>query len=177
MSTNFTGEILMFGGTYAMHNFAFTSGSILAISTYSQLYSLIGTLYGGNGVNSFALPDLRGRVPVHQGTGPGLTYRGMGNMYGIESVTLTTSQIPIHTHNLQASTSNANTSNPQGAVLANASATSGANLYTSDTSQTSRDLNINCVRTAGNSMSHPNRMPTQAINFVMCLNGIYPSRN
>src|SRR5881394_307932 len=99
MSNPYIGEIRMFGGNFAPNGWAFCDGSLIAISENDALFNLIGTTYGGDGQNTFALPDLRGRIPVHQGQGPGISQNyTIGEVAGVENVTLTTQQIPSHNH-------------------------------------------------------------------------------
>lgn len=178
----FIGEIQIFAGNYAPFGWAICNGSLLSISQYDALFSLIGTTYGGDGVTTFALPDLRGRIPVHQGQGPGLSYYVIGQTGGTEIVTLTTAQIPSHSHaqtiTLPVSSAlgdkdtpenNYFTVNPSRAseFSANPSnATMGSVLTVSGHSDIS-----------GCSEPHENRMPYLAINYIIALYGIYPSQN
>ena len=102
MSDYFLGEIRMFGGNFAIQNWAFCNGQLMNIAQNTALFSLLGTTYGGNGIQTFGLPDLRGRVPMGQGNGPGMTLRAIGEVGGSESVTLTLNQMPMHSHALSA---------------------------------------------------------------------------
>ena len=104
MSEPVGGQIILFAGNYAPAGWAFCDGSLLPIAEYTELHNAIGTTYGGDGQNTFALPDLRGRIPIHMGTGPGLTPRTLAESGGVETVTLTVAQMPNHTHPLAAST-------------------------------------------------------------------------
>lgn len=121
MSEPFIGEIRMFGGTYAPRNWAFCNGQMLPISDNQALFAIIGVTYGGDGRNTFALPDLRGRVPMHYGDDPGLTPYTMGQQGGLEKVTLTLNELPSQSHagNIKASSGSATTADPANAVLAN----------------------------------------------------------
>ncbi len=110
----FIGEIIMFGGNFAPRSWAFCDGQLLAISQYNALFSLFGTIYGGDGRTTFGLPDLRGRIPVHQGSGPGLTPRQIGTRSGSEQVTLTPQDLPSHTHAWKASSAGATNRTPAG---------------------------------------------------------------
>src|SRR5690349_11535310 len=123
----FLGEIKLFCGNYAPIGWAFCDGSLLPISENDALYALIGTTYGGDGINTFALPDLRGRVAIHQGQGPGLSPYVMGETGGAETVTLTTNNLPQHTHRIIASTQAGKAASPADALLAVAN--TGNNLY------------------------------------------------
>jgi len=114
---NYLGEVRIFAGNYAPEGWQFCNGQSLSVSEYQALYSLIGTTYGGDGVNTFALPDLRGRVPVGVGSGPGLTPRVLGQSGGSEEVALVESQIPAHGHNLTVNTSEASTATPSQNML------------------------------------------------------------
>ncbi len=173
MTTPFIGEIRMFGGNFAPVGWAFCDGQLLAISQNSALFSLIGTIYGGNGQTTFALPDLRGRLPIHAGSGPGLSPRQLGERGGLEEVTLTVNQLPSHDHvPFQVSTVRGNSANPGGSVMAESAQ---INPYAEDTPGVS--LNISSISTAGGSQSHTNVMPFQCVNFIIALFGIFPSPN
>lgn len=173
MANPFVGEIRFFAGTFAPHNFSFCNGALLTIEQYGALFSLIGTTYGGNGQETFGLPDFRGRLPVHWGTGIGLTTRVMGQAYGSETVTLSLSQLPSHTHRLQASPDAGTSPDPGGNILAAADT-----LYDEPgTSITLQNFSPQAVRSTGGSQPHSNMMPYMAINFIIALTGIYPSRN
>ena len=118
MPEPFVGEVRVFAGNFAPAGWAFCNGQLLQISTNTALFSLLGTNYGGNGLSSFALPDLRGRLPIHPGQGPGLSLRTLGELGGSETQTLTTSQIPSHAHTMGASTANGVSDSPAGNVPA-----------------------------------------------------------
>ena len=167
----FVGEIRMFAGNYAPRDWAFCNGQILPIAEYVTLYSLLGTTYGGDGVNTFGLPDLRGRVPLHAGTGPGLTPRYLGQRGGQERVTLTVSQIPAHTHQAQASSEAPDTTSPEDAVPAEKVRT---NLYSSG--QADVNMGTTAIANTGGNQAHDNMQPFLAIHYIICFNGIYPPR-
>lgn len=171
MSEPFVGEVRMFAGNFAPRGWAFCDGQLLSVNQNDALFSLLGTIYGGDGRNTFGLPDLRGRSPLHAGSGPGLSPRRLGAKGGAESVTLTVNQLPSHTHGLQASTSPATSPNPQGQVL---SETVTDRVYSSRT----QDVNMasSSITNVGGSRSHTNLMPFLCINFIIALFGIYPSR-
>jgi microcystin-dependent protein len=171
MGTPYIGEIRIMANTFPPVGWARCDGSLVSISENEALFSLIGTTYGGDGQNTFALPDLRGRLPIHQGTGPGLTTRTIGQAFGTETVTLTTNQIPQHNHALLLSGSAANASSPASNTVGNAT----ANLYIRDVASDS--MNANALATSGGSQPHENRMPSLTVNFVIALFGIFPSPN
>lgn len=167
MSQPFLGEIRMFGGNYAPNGWAFCNGALLAISQFDALYSLIGTTYGGDGVTTFALPDLRGRLPVHQG--PAFV---LGQAGGVETVTLTSATLPSHSHLVAASTAVGTQSGPQGGVLAQSTV---AALYYEDL--TNVTLDPSSITSAGGNQPHDNFQPYLCIAFIMALFGVYPSQN
>ena len=167
----FVGEIIMFGGSFAPRGFALCDGQLLNVSQNDALFSLLGTIYGGDGRTTFALPDLRGRVPIHQGQGPALSDRRIGSNGGVEGVTLTLDQIPSHQHLLKGSTNNVTTPDPGGQVLATASPFAYLN------GAPGAALNSAALGMTGGNQAHPNIMPFQCINFCIALFGVYPSRN
>ena len=160
----------MFAGNFAPVGWAFCDGSLIPISENDALFNLIGTTYGGDGQNTFALPDLRGRVPVHQGQGQGLSSYIIGQYSGVETVTLTTSQIPLHSHVPQGNSAASNSSNPAGMFWG----ASSANAYISAASANA-SVNATALGPGGGSQPHENRMPYLAINFIISLFGIYPT--
>jgi microcystin-dependent protein len=167
----FIGEIRMFAGTFAPMDWAFCDGGTLQISMNAALYSLIGTIYGGNGSTTFALPDLCGRLPMHAGqlNGTGAAYT-LGQSDGAEQVALTTNQLPMHTHVAQASASAGDRSSPQNAVWAK------TDLPSYSSSAPSQAMGSSSIGSAGSGQAHDNIMPFLAVNFIICLAGIYPSR-
>lgn len=171
MSEPFVGEMRMFAGNFAPRGWAFCDGQLLAVSQNDALFSLLGTIYGGDGRTTFGLPDLRGRVPIHAGSGPGLSPRRLGAKAGAENVTLTVNQLPSHTHPMQALSQNAITANAQGNLLAQ---TPSVDLYIADSPSTS--MASTAVTNVGGSRSHTNLMPFLCINMIIALFGIYPSR-
>ncbi|MCA9972191.1 MAG: phage tail protein [Anaerolineales bacterium] len=172
MSEPFVGEIRMFAGNFAPRGWAFCDGQLLAVSQNDALFSLLGTIYGGDGRTTFGLPDMRGRVPLHQGQGPGLSPRRIGAKAGAESVTLTTAQMPAHAHTVRVSGADAHSSAPAGMLPGK---TASIGLYT--TSAPANDFAPTAVGSSGGSRSHSNLMPTLCINFIIALVGIYPSRH
>lgn len=171
MAQPYVGEIRMFAGNFAPTGWMFCEGQLLPIADYDTLFNLIGTTYGGDGQSTFALPDLRGRVPVHQGTGTtGVTYV-IGESAGVEEVTLTTQQIPSHTHPMLASNSIGNSANPEGAVLAESSV---ASLFQAGTPST--PMATQSITSTGGSQPHSNLQPYLCVDFIISLFGIYPSQ-
>lgn len=171
MSEPYIGEIHMFGGNFAPRGYAFCDGSLLQIAQYDALFSLIGTTYGGDGQTTFALPDLRGRLPVSAGQGPGLSQRTPGQSGGAEAVTLATATMPAHTHLPQATTGTGSSPSPAGTIWA---ATSAGAAYTVSTPTV--PMRGDLISMAGSSQSHDNLMPFQCINFIIALEGVYPTR-
>ena len=164
MSTiHLTGEIILWGGNTAPTNYAFCDGQSLTAVGNSALFSIIGTNFGGDG-NNFNLPDLRGRVPIHEGSGPGLTPRAMGSTGGTEEVTLNISEIPAHNHALQAKTTSPNNNNPTSNFLARSP------IYSSGTSDVS--LNSASISSVGGSQPHENMQPFLTVNFLICTLGV-----
>ncbi|MEM9534340.1 MAG: tail fiber protein [Cyanobacteria bacterium P01_A01_bin.3] len=172
MSESFIGEIRMFAGSLAPRGWAFCDGQLLAVSQNDALFSLLGTIYGGDGRTTFGLPDLRGRIPIHQGSGPGLSDRRLGSKGGAETVTLTVNQLPMHQHDWTAVTDIADTTNPASARLATATSSIYQTSVTSDLTQ----LNEDAMASAGGSQPLSNEMPFLCVNFIISLFGIYPSR-
>ncbi len=164
MSEPYVGEIRMFGGNFAPVGWMFCEGQLLPISDYETLFNLIGTTYGGDGQSTFNLPDLRGRLPLHQGSGFVIGQNG-----GVEQVTLTVPTIPAHSHAALAQSSGGSSSSPAGAVWA----ASNVNQYSSSNS----NANMNGVGTtvSGSSLPHSNFMPYLCVDFIISLFGVYPS--
>lgn len=169
MSEPYVGEIKMFAGNFAPRGWALCDGQLVLISEYSALFSLLGTTYGGNGVSTFGLPDMRGRIPVHPGRGPGLSDRRWGERSGVEVVALSTPEAPLHSHALAADTNAATTADPRGQVPANAP---GALSYAHGTP----DVKMASTAGTGGSAAHENRMPYQCVNYIIALTGVYPSQ-
>lgn len=172
MSEPFVGEIRMFAGNFAPRGWAFCDGQLLAVSQNDALFSLLGTVYGGDGRTTFGLPDARGRIPIHAGHGPGLSDRRLGSKGGAESVTLTVNQIAPHSHPMQASSDAATGPNPQVEVLAEVATD---RVYRDDPA----DVNMAAasISPVGGSRSHTNLMPFLCVHFIIALFGIYPSRH
>lgn len=172
----FIGSISMVGFNFAPIGWLACDGSLLPIAQYDVLYALIGTTYGGDGVNTFALPDLRGRVPIHVGQGPGLSNRVIGQTAGAEAVTLTVNQIPQHTHSApgigQASSLPATHTDPVGHVFA--VPVDGSNAYAP--SGTAAFAGGVTSGPAGSNQPHSNVQPSLGINFIIAYEGIFPSQ-
>jgi microcystin-dependent protein len=164
MSNPFIGEIRMFGGNFAPAGWAFCEGQLIPISENDALFTLIGTTYGGDGQETFALPDLRGRLPIHQGNSFTLGQQG-----GVEEVTLTTQQIPSHTHALVGATGNGSQGNPAANFLASSTI---VKLYGSETPDTA--MAASSIGPAGGSQPHTNFQPYLCISFIISLFGIFP---
>jgi microcystin-dependent protein len=172
---SFIGEIRLLPYTYAPAGWQDCDGSLLSISDNQILFTLIGTTFGGDGMNTFAVPDLRGRLPVHYGTGPGLSPYALGQMAGTETVTLLTANLPAHTHTAMVTNSPASTGAPSGTV--ELGAISGDAMYTSDIGGlTPYPAAAGMIGPYGGSQPHDNTMPTLAVRFCISLNGIWPSR-
>lgn len=175
MSTPYIGEIRMFafGTRGAPNNWQACDGSLLPISQYDALFALIGTTYGGDGQTTFAVPDLRGRVPIHQGQGPGLSNYVIGQRAGTETVTVLPTQMPAHTHIL-VTTSAASSSLTPGNTLLPGSV-SGDSFYASDTSGAQVAMSAQSTSLAGGSQPHENCMPTLTVQYCIATQGIFPS--
>lgn len=174
MSEPFLAEIRIFGFNFAPRGWAFCDGQILPINQNQALFSLLGTTYGGDGRTTFALPDLRGRLPVHQGSGPGLTPRSIGQRYGSESTTLGSSNMPPHTHQALVSTATGTQANPDDGFLA---ASPSVSVYRPQGGPGAMDAWT--VTVSGNATPAPqtNIMPFLCVKFIIALFGIYPSRS
>ncbi len=175
MTTPYVGEIRLFGGTFAPNGWMFCDGALLPISEYDTLFTLIGTTYGGDGQETFALPDLRGRVPMHQGQGPGLSQRVLGERSGTETVTLVPSQLPIHTHVATANSGAGSSAAPGNNVWAGNSNTAALQFTASTASPA--NMNSASVSPVGGSQPHENRMPFVAVNYIISLFGVFPSQS
>ena len=173
MSQPFVGEIRMFAGNFAPAGWAFCAGQLVPISQNDTLFNLIGTTYGGDGQETFALPDLQGRAPLHAGQGPGIsqTYQ-LGEKDGVESVTLNTNQIPVHNHAFVASADTADKISGDSGVLA---ATPSQVMYFAAAATT--NLNTASIQPQGGSQPHENMQPYLVINFIISLFGIFPRQN
>ena len=177
-SEDYIGEISMFAGNFAPKGWAFCQGQLLPISQNTALFSLLGTTYGGNGVTTFALPDLRGRSPIGTGQGPGLSNYDLGQTGGTETVTELTSQMPVHNHALKASTAAGTTNTPGSGTYLGKAVTPDrqeVNLYTEAVPDTT--IGPASIGNYGGSQPQSIRDPYLTINYIICLQGIYPSRD
>lgn len=176
----FLGQIMMVGFNYAPRGWAKCEGQILPISQNQALFSLLGTTYGGDGRTTFGLPDLRGRCAIGMGQGPGLSPHPVGQMGGVEDVTLVQNQMPQHTHQLKVSDANGTVNDPTGAVMAknqvtiDRQTTLPVNAFTK--SAPNAQISPETIQMAGGSQPHTNMPPYLAMNYIIALEGIYPSR-
>ena len=168
----FIGQIVMFGGNFAPRSWALCDGQLLSIASNSALFAILGTTYGGDGVSTFGLPDLRGRVAIHKGNGPGLSNYALGQKGGAEAVTLTTAQIPSHNHGIKGNDARGNKETPGG----NVPAKKARDDDYSDAGPTV-DMHPGMVANAGGGGSHPNIQPYLAVNYIIAVQGIFPSQN
>lgn len=169
----FIASIILFGGNFAPRGWAFCQGQLLPIAQYSALFTILGTTYGGDGQTTFALPDLRGRVPIHPGQGPGLSNRSLGERGGSETITLNVSQMPAHNHTLNAVTETGTVGAPAGASLA----ATGALDPEYRIGGTGVGMAASSIGVAGGSQPHTNMQPYLALNYIICLEGLYPSQS
>lgn len=174
MSSPFLGEIRMVGFNFAPRGWAFCNGQLLPVAQNTALFSLLGTYYGGNGTTTFALPDLRGRVPIHQGTGLGLSSYVIGQVGGAENVNLTAQQIPPHNHPVNCSNAGGNQASPQNNFPAIES--TGTSLNFSSAGGATMNPSMLGANTGGG-LPHTNIQPYLCITFVISLQGSFPSRN
>lgn len=168
MSDPYVGEIRMFGGNFAPAGWAFCNGALLPISEYDTLFNLIGTTYGGDGQNTFALPNLQGRLPVHIGSG-----FVIGQVAGSETVTLTVNQLPVHNHAFTASQNNGTAASPAGAVPATLPA--GSNAYLQSPAGTPLNSS-SLLADPGGGQPHDNLQPFLCVSFIISLFGIFPTQ-
>jgi microcystin-dependent protein len=172
MGQPFVGEIRMFAGNFAPNGWMFCEGQTLPISENETLFQLIGTTYGGDGEETFNLPNLASRVPIHQGTGPDGTTYVLGEMAGTEQETLTVQQIPAHNHAPAATNGPGTQNSPSGGVLATPTSTQpNIVMYNSDSPVA---MNAQAISPAGGSQPHENTQPFLCINFIISLFGIFP---
>jgi microcystin-dependent protein len=171
MSSPYVGEIRMFASSFAPAGWAMCNGQQVPISQNDTLFTLIGTMYGGDGQETFNLPDMQGRAPIHAGTGTdGINYQ-QAEKAGVESVTLTIQQIPVHSHSLLGTLEPATKVEPTGALLG----TSGVVNYARETAP-NNNMNANSLTAVGGSQPHDNMMPYLVITFILSLYGIYPTQ-
>jgi microcystin-dependent protein len=168
----FIGQIMMFAGNFAPQGWAFCDGQLLSIAQNTALFSILGTTYGGNGQTTFGLPDLRGRVPIHPGQGPGLSNYSLGQQAGAETVTLSINEIPGHAHAFSpgCSTDTPNSNSPASCVPA---PPDGIQAFSTEANASMRPGNSSSV---GGSQPHSNLQPYNCVSFIIALQGIFPSR-
>lgn len=176
----FIGEITMFAGTFAPRGWSYCNGSLQPISQNNALFSLLGTTFGGDGRTTFGLPDLRARIPIHYGNGPGLSDRRLGSKGGAQEVVLNVSEMPSHSHivsgRAKATTNPISSPSPAGAMM---TATTPINAYVDASAPNAQMQTGSVVFASGNTggnLSHYNLPPFTAVNFIISLFGIYPSR-
>ena len=172
--TPYLGEIRMFAGNYAPQNWKICDGSVLRIADYQALFALLGTAWGGDGTSTFCIPNLKGRLPVGQGRGAGLTARTLGQSGGADVVQLAAAEVPQHTHALYASANPATAVRPDPSLVY-AQAQGGDLFYTTDANAA---LNANTVTATGGAAAHANQMPSQSVNYIICISGgMFPTRD
>ncbi len=173
MNEPFIAGIVLFAGNFAPRNWAFCNGQLLSIAQNTALFSLVGTTYGGDGRTTFALPDLRGRVPIHPGQGPGLSNYALGQLSGTETRTLVTTNMPAHNHSLIAVSESGDASAPAGAFLAN----TGTLDKEYKTTGTAVAMNSQAIGISGGSQPFSIVQPYLCLNYIIALFGTFPSRN
>lgn len=172
MAEAYMGEIRLFGGNYAPRDWALCNGQLLAISSYSALFSLLGTAYGGDGFSTFALPDLRGRIPVGIGTRPGGDTWSQGLPRGSESIAINEAQMPAHNHQFLVSDNEASSDMPENNLVGR-----GLHYAKPEDAKTLGSLASDAVANAGSGVPHSNMMPYTGLNYIICMVGTYPPRN
>lgn len=172
MADTFLGEIRMFAGNFPPSGWAFCDGQLLPVAQYAELFALFGTRFGGDGESEFALPDMRGRVPVHQGVGPSLTSRRLGAVGGVEHVTLSQEEMAEHGHAMAGGASLATSQSPKGAYLAR---TAGIDMYNEDDPPVT-SLHAQALSTEGEGEAHENMQPFLCVHFIVALRGAQPER-
>ena len=173
MSEPFLAEVRIVGFNFAPRGWAFCDGQVLPINQNQSLYSLLGTTYGGDGRTSFALPDLRGRTPMHVGASDGGAFHELGQKSGEETHTLATDEMPAHDHTVKASANNATSTNPTNNVWARAPQVQ----YRAYEAATATAMNPSVLASVGGGQAHENMQPYLAMNFCIALRGLFPSRN
>lgn len=175
MAEPFIGQIIQVGFNFAPRGYATCDGQTLSIAQNTALFSLLGTTYGGDGRVTFGLPDLRGRIPLHQGQGPGLPNYTMGEASGVENHRLISSEMPMHNHTVRADSKDIGNTTPINAYLAKDASGLGTSNF-SDTSD-GNTMNSNSIKAFGDNQAHNNIQPMLVINYCIALEGIFPSRN
>jgi microcystin-dependent protein len=175
MSEPFIAEIRIFAGNFAPRSWAFCNGQLLPIAQNTALFSLVGITYGGDGRTTFGLPDLQERAPMHPGRGPGLTSRSMGQRGGTATVTLTEAQIPPHQHQLRGTNEEAASEEPDLAILGRSAPLGDRQYRTTDPQPAA--MHASSLTSAGGAQAHNNMPPYLRLNFIIALQGLYPSRS
>ena len=168
----FIGQIMVFAGNFAPQGWAQCNGQLMPISQYDTLFSLIGTTYGGDGQTTFALPDLRSRVPIHQGQGAGPSAYSLGENGGVEAVTLLSSQMPVHSHPAMGNSDAGTSSDPTDGVWASGP----TNTYIAGASANT-NMDPTAISGSGGSQPHDNMLPFMTLNFCIALEGLWPSQS
>lgn len=177
MADPFVAEIRIFPFNFAPKGWAFCDGQLLPISQNTALFSLLGTTYGGDGKSTFALPDLQGNVAMHPGQGPGLSLHDLGEMSGVETVTLLVSEIPAHAHSVgRALADLGNTTSPVNSVWAQSAAGRGAAALYIDGAPTGKVNALQSLNVSGGGLPHNNMQPYLTLNFCIALQGVFPAR-
>lgn len=175
MSEPFLGEIRMVGFNFAPVGWLLCNGQTVSIQQFAALFALLGTSYGGNGTSTFALPNLQGRVPIHQGTGSGLSTYVIGESGGVQTTTLTVSQLPAHNHVVNASTSIGTQPGPSNHIPASVSGAAPEKIYTANAPNAA--MNAATISIAGGSQPVGVIQPFLCVNFIIATSGLFPSRN
>ena len=170
MSNPFVAEVRIFPFNFAPTGWAFCDGQLMPISQNTALFSLLGTTYGGDGKSTFALPDMQGNAPMQPGQGSGLSDRFLGEMSGVESITLLQSEIPVHTHNVQTTNEDGNNTSPAGRY------TGRGNALYAPVSANKDLMALQAIAPAGGSLPHNNMQPYLTLNFCIALQGVFPAR-
>jgi microcystin-dependent protein len=173
--TPFLGQLLLVPFNFAPRGWALCDGRMMAVNQNQALFSILGTTFGGNGVTTFGLPDLRGRAAHSSGQGVGLSSYTLGEVTGVEGVALSIVQIPAHQHPFYATKSAANTDQPAGAMLADTG--TALNVYTASPTQANGPMSATAVGSVGSNQSHSNQSPYLVLNWIIALQGIYPTRS
>jgi len=177
MADQFLAEIRIFAGNFAPKGWAFCNGQILSISQNTALFSILGTTYGGDGKSNFALPNLQGSAPLHAGQGPGLTLRDLGEVGGVQEVTLLTSEIPAHTHGVAGNAGTGDLNTPVNNTWSKAhTGKTPINMYSASAANNNVPMNSLTLSLAGGGVPHNNMPPFLVLNFIIALQGIFPSR-
>ncbi len=177
MAQPYLGEIKMFAGNFAPRHYAYCDGTLLSVAQNAALFSLLGTIYGGDGRSNFAIPEMRGRVPIHVGTGPGLTPRTQGQVLGTEFVTLSIAEMASHNHAFYASTDNADSVDLTNRVLGVSADTVFPNYYAPSTAGTPVEFRSVSMGVAGSGEQHINVAPVAVVHYVIAMQGVFPPRN